>query len=67
MSYRLCISDVVHMSVKRKRNTARSVSLHVRSGIHTTTQRDTVPSCIYMVHCRKRIAWLLVEAKRSGS
>ena len=27
-------------------------------GIHTTTQRGTVPSCIDMVHRKKRIAWL---------
>ena len=31
------------------------------TGIYTTTQRDTVPSCIYMVHC-KCIAWLLMYA-----
>ena len=30
-----------------------------RTGIHTTTQRGTVPSCIDMVHRRKRIAWLV--------
>ena len=30
-----------------------------RTGIHTTTQRGTVPSCIDMIHRRKRTAWLL--------
>ena len=36
---------------------ARSANLHVL--VYTTTQRDTVPSCIYMVHCNKHTVWLL--------
>ena len=67
MSYRLCISDVVHCKMARDEAQHGTFSEPTRTGIHTTTQRGTVSSCIDMVHRRKRTAWLLVEAKRSRS
>ena len=64
MSYRLCISDVLHYQMARGEAQHGTFSEPTRSGIHTTTQRGIVPSCMDVVHRRTRIAWLLVEAKR---
>ena len=65
--YRLCTSDVVHYKMARDKAQHGTFSEPTRSGIHTTTRRGTVPSCMDMVHRRKCIAWLLVEAKHSRS
>ena len=64
MSYRLSISDIVHYKMARDEAQHGTISEHTRTGIHTSTQRGTEPNCI---DCRKRIAKLLVEAKRSMS
>ena len=55
MSYRLCITDIVHYKMAYDEGQHGMFSEPTRTGIHTTTQRGTVPSCIDMVHCRKCI------------
>ena len=67
MSYRLSISDVVHYKMARDEAEHGMFREPTRTGIHTSTQWGTVPSCIDIVHRRKCIAWLLVEAKCSMS
>ena len=52
-SLRLCISDVLHYKIARDEAQHGTFSEPTRTGIHTTTQRGTVPSCIEMVHRRK--------------
>ena len=52
-SLRLCISDVLHYKMARDEAQHGTFSEPTRTGIHTTTQRGTVPSCIEMVHRRK--------------
>ena len=58
---------VLHYKMAHDEAQHGTFSEPTRSGIHTTTHKGTVPSFIDMVHRRKRIAWLLVEAKRSRS
>ena len=55
---RLCVSDVVHYKITRDEAQHGTFSEATRklTGIHTTTKRGTVPSCIDMVHWRKRTA-----------
>ena len=53
MSYRLCISDVLHSKMACDEAQHGKFSEPTRTGIHTTTQRGTVPSSIDMVHRRK--------------
>ena len=60
-------AHIVHYKMARDETQHGTFSEPTRTGIHTTTQRGTVPSCIDMVHRRKRTAWLPVEAKRSRS
>ena len=52
-SLRLCISDVLHYKMARDEAQHGTFSEPTHTGIHTTTQRGTVPSCIDMVHRRK--------------
>ena len=63
MSYRLCISDVLHYKMARDEAQHGTFSEPTRTGIYTTSQGGTVPSWFTV---GKRIAWLLVVANPAG-
>ena len=54
----------IKRSVK-KRNTARSANLDVL--VYTLLYRKVLYCSKFMVHCRKRIAWLLLYVERNAA